>query len=165
MKMIGNLNTGGWPKETGGIKKNFPQPPGIPSEPLIFPGPEETFIPSGTPFKDLPFTEIPDMPAILGQDLTDLGKVCQTYRPAIEKNHTSAVSSGMGGTGAIGWVIMDGGVAKEVVLDAGQQIRPAGIETLLGKYGEITDRNHALSIVQTGTGPLGSLAIQGMPWE
>ena len=93
--------------------------------------------------------------------LGKIDEVCLKFPEEIKQNHKTAISEGMMGTGTLGWVIANSNDIK----GGSEGVRPANIQTMFDKYWDGTSENHQISLVQTGGGIPGAIAIKDMSWD
>jgi hypothetical protein len=95
--------------------------------------------------------------------LGKIDEICLKFPEEIKENHKTAISESMMGTGTLGWVIANGNDIKPGS-ETGD-VRPANIQNLFDKYWDGTSKNHMVSLVQTGAGLPGTIAINDLPWD
>ena len=93
--------------------------------------------------------------------LGKIDEICLKFPEEIKENHKTAISEGMMGTGTLGWVIANGNEIKT----GSDEVRPGNIQTMFDKYWDGTSKNHMVSLVQTGAGLHGAIAINDLPWD
>mgnify|MGYP000860864077 FL=1 len=138
----------------------------VPRKKELSEGTTETFIPSSREEVVFPKQISINLGKIHTEGATcpGLGKIdeiCLKFPEEIKQNHKTAISEGMMGTGTLGWVIANGNDIK----GGSEGVRPANIQTMFDRYWDGTSKNHQISLVQTGAGLHGSIAINDLPWD